>query len=113
MDIKLITKKTSDTIRAYTWNEKVKRIGVFGSVARGESRKNSDIDLVVDYLYNYDVSGDALFEEANKKIQLDEMLRTIFSPIELSIVDTDTIEYEEHKDLKSAVYRDVVWIYEK
>ena len=38
-------KKRSDILRKYT----VRRIGLFGSYARGEQRKNSDIDFLVEF----------------------------------------------------------------
>jgi len=38
-------KKRSDILRKYT----VRRIGLFGSYARGEQRKHSDIDFLVEF----------------------------------------------------------------
>lgn len=45
--IKEILRSRSDFLRE---NYQVKRIGVFGSVIRGEQKRGSDIDIMVDFL---------------------------------------------------------------
>ena len=45
--IKDILRSRSDFLRE---NYQVKRIGVFGSVTRGEQKRGSDIDIMVDFL---------------------------------------------------------------
>ena len=45
--IKEILRSRSDFLRE---NYQVKRIGVFGSVTRGEQKRGSDIDIMVDFL---------------------------------------------------------------
>jgi predicted nucleotidyltransferase len=47
----------------------VKRASLFGSVARGESTKNSDIDLLVEL-----PEGSSLFELGGLKMELEELL---------------------------------------
>ncbi len=47
----------------------VKRASVFGSTARGDSRKNSDIDLLVDFPANK-----SLFDFAGLQLDLEEAL---------------------------------------
>jgi len=49
----------------------VKAIGVFGSVARGEARPDSDIDIVVDYTED---SNPDLFEFVRLKRHLEGLL---------------------------------------
>lgn len=45
--IKEILRSRSDFLRE---NYQVKRIGVFGSVTKGEQKRGSDIDIMVDFL---------------------------------------------------------------
>ena len=49
----------------------VKRIGVFGSVARGEAREGSDIDLLVEFEPNAHVG---LFDFARLRDRLSQLL---------------------------------------
>ncbi|MBN2094627.1 MAG: nucleotidyltransferase family protein [Candidatus Aenigmarchaeota archaeon] len=54
---------------------KVKEIGLFGSYARGEQKKTSDIDLLVRFrenatLFDFVSLGDFLEEKLKKKVDL-------------------------------------------
>lgn len=79
-DIQLIPKKKIDKklfnkIRVILKKNKIKKAGIFGSYARGEQRKNSDIDILIQP--NKNSSGFAFFglqddlsKELNKKVDL-------------------------------------------
>lgn len=57
----------------------VKRIGVFGSIARGESRPDSDVDIVVEL-------GEPTFDHyMDLKFFLEEILQR---PVDLVLADT-------------------------
>ena len=53
----------------------VKRIGVFGSVARGKQRKNSDIDILIEFsqpigLFRFIELEDFLSKKLKRKVDL-------------------------------------------
>jgi len=110
-DINTINEKTQYVLNNFKYRDKVKRIGIFGSVARGEARSNSDIDLVVDYKYDEDAID--IIAEVEKGIDFDESLREAFDPIQLSIVNMDAIIQRGDHTFKKNIETDVIWLYGK
>ena len=51
--------------------DRVRRVGVFGSVARGEPTADSDIDFVIDYKYAICGAPDDAILEAKKWFELE------------------------------------------
>jgi len=49
MKVDAIRKKLKDSEKLLKSDFAVKKIGVFGSYSRGEERKNSDIDILVEF----------------------------------------------------------------
>ena len=94
------------------YKARVKRVGVFGSVARGEATFGSDIDFVIDYKYADCINPDAAIIEAKVWFSFEESMRNHFSPVELSIVSLDSLNQNGDIDLKKNIERDVIWIYE-
>lgn len=88
----------------------VKRIGVFGSFARGDNNKNSDIDIVIDYEY-----GEGLLESATNYAILCDNIRTLVANkhgVNTDIIEFLPLSYSENKVFAEAVKKDVVWLYE-
>jgi len=100
-----ITDTITDVLNGFELKEAITKVGLFGSVARGTWHKDSDIDLIVDY----DFSGNT-----ERKVQayckLGDMLSDSF-PVDVSIVDLESLNYEENSLMRSEVLKDVVWIY--
>ena len=90
----------------------VKKIGVFGSFARGDYTKDSDVDLVIDYNY----ARDDIIEDAFKFINFIGEIRETFKNRynrETDIVEFKVLERKENSFLKEEVDREIVWIYEQ
>ena len=66
MKIEKIKEKILPILKKYN----VKRAGMFGSVARAEARKDSDIDILVEL-----PDGATLFDLVGLKIELEERLK--------------------------------------
>jgi len=84
-------KKIKKLLKAY----KAKRVALFGSYLHGVARKNSDIDLLVEFRSNAD-----LLDQAGLQMELEGLLRhkvDIVTPNALS-------KYFRSKVLKEAVY---------
>jgi predicted nucleotidyltransferase len=94
------------------YRARVKRVGVFGSVARGEATDDSDIDFVIDYEYAECTCPDVAIFEAKVWFSFEETMRNIFTPVELSIVSLDSLNQNGDIGLIEAIERDVIWIYE-
>ena len=94
------------------YSVRVKRVGVFGSVARGEANADSDIDFVIDYKYADCISPTVAIFETKIWFDFEESMRNLFSPLELSIVNLDSLDQNGDVELKEDIERDVIWIYE-
>jgi predicted nucleotidyltransferase len=66
----------------------VKKIGVFGSFARGDYTEDSDIDLIIDYNY----AKMNTIDDLAKFLNLITDLRTVFK--EKYNKETDVVEYK-------------------
>lgn len=69
MDIKIIKQKLKESEDLFKKQFLVKEIGVFGSYSRGEQRKGSDVDILVDFF-----EEPSLFEFLNLENYLSEIL---------------------------------------
>ncbi|KWT84951.1 nucleotidyltransferase family protein [Candidatus Magnetominusculus xianensis] len=70
--------------------------GIFGSVARGDARENSDIDILVDFTENAD-----LFDYVGLALFLEEKLDR-----RVDVVPSDTIKSE----IRNAVIKEAIYI---
>jgi len=78
MNISAIKKKIQPILK----RNDIKRAAVFGSVARGEVRKNSDIDILIEYNKN----NKSLFDFIGLKIELEERLKRKVDLTEYSMI---------------------------
>ena len=97
------------TITNYSYRDRVAKIGIFGSFARGEATNDSDLDFVIDFQYQHDNTPSEVIAEVERQFQLEEMLQKAFAPTELSIVMMEALP--TGSDFKSQVEKDVVWVY--
>lgn len=92
-EIKEILKRhKEDIIRGY----KVKEIGIFGSIVRGEQKKRSDIDILIEYYELPDLL---------KLIELERHLQRILRK-KVDLVEKNGIRPE----LKDRILKEVVYI---
>src|SRR3989339_63725 len=76
--IELIKKKIMPILK----KNKVVRAGIFGSYARGEQKKNSDVDILVEIK-----KRKSLFDFAGIKIELEEKLGKKVDLVEYKIIN--------------------------
>ncbi|MEM5792979.1 MAG: nucleotidyltransferase family protein [Candidatus Aenigmatarchaeota archaeon] len=94
-DLEEIKRKILPILKKY----KVKKAGLFGSVVRGEAKKRSDIDILVDL-----PEGKSLLDLINLEIKLKNKLGR----------KVDLLTYKSiHPLLKDTILREEVRIYEK
>ena len=70
-----------DKIKNILKKNDVKKAGIFGSYARGENKKSSDVDILVKVDKNY-----SLLDLANLKIQLEKAIKKKVDLVEYSSV---------------------------
>lgn len=89
---KILKKHKEEVVKDYN----VKEIGIFGSVVRGEQKKRSDIDILVEYYELPDLL---------KLIELERRLQRILRK-KVELIEKNGIRPE----LKDRILREVVYI---
>jgi len=107
-----VQEKVSSTVINYPYADRIAKVGLFGSFARGEATDESDLDFVIDFQYKYSGDSGELMAEVEKKFQFDELLQEAFSPISLSIITTDGLPYAGNHFVQQ-LNEDVIWVYEQ
>lgn len=92
---------TINIIRNYLRNKPVRKAYIFGSYARNEASKDSDLDILVDIDSNENVS---LFEFGRMLEDLKELLK-----VDIDLVAEDSLS----KHIKPFIDKDKILIYER
>ena len=100
-------------ISQFEHQDRITKIGIFGSVARGEATDESDIDFVVDFQYRHDNSPPQVIAEVKRQYEFEALLQQAFLPIPSSIVILEGVYSAFDHNFKEEVERDVVWVYEQ
>ncbi|MCL2378530.1 MAG: nucleotidyltransferase domain-containing protein [Defluviitaleaceae bacterium] len=103
--IKAIKDTVTKAVNSFELKEAIDKIGVFGSVARGDWHKDSDIDLIIDY----DFSGN-IEHKVQAYCKLSDIICSSF-PVEVNLADFESLDYEGNNAIKSEILKDVIWIY--
>jgi len=95
-------------------NKSLKRVGIFGSYARGEETANSDIDIVYEDIYTDDYLDD--LDDFASKIE-NNLPKILNKPnLEIDFVTINGLNSGIMKDLNQPIIKnilnDVIWIYE-
>ena len=85
----------------------VKRIGVFGSLARGETHENSDIDIAIEY--EHDPNKTINFAHFTKFIKMCEQLEDILSGQYGRKIDVIPVEERENCLLQD-IREEIIWV---
>jgi len=97
------------TVTNYAYRDRIAKIGLFGSFARGEATNDSDLDFVIDFRYKHDDTTSEIIAEVERQFQFEELLQQAFAPTVLSIVIMEALQ--TGSDFKEQVEKDVVWLY--
>jgi predicted nucleotidyltransferase len=104
-----VKEKISGTITNYAHRDRIEKIGLFGSFARGEATNESDLDFIIDFRYKHNNTTPEIISEVERQFQFEEMLQKAFAPAALSIVIMEALP--AGSDFKEQVEKDVVWVY--
>jgi len=88
----------------------IKRIGIFGSYARGDYMPESDIDLI----YEYDTSQKQSVDELLDYVEnINDILLEYIKVKKIDYVWYDGIILSEDFEFRNNVLNDVIWVYVK
>lgn len=104
-----IDKKISDILMLAAKYPTIKRVGIFGSYARNDTNKESDIDLIYDYDDSKEQSTDELLGYVE---EIDGILKEYTSVPKIDYVWYKGVMESENKRLYQNILNDVIWIYD-
>ena len=97
-------------ITNYTGESRIRRIGLFGSVSRGENNHDSDIDIVTEYDFNGIFDMDDYVKYCIFCNALKENFEELYK-CKVDVVDHGQL-FQEDNILVDEVSKDVKWIYD-
>jgi len=108
----MIQENVASCIKKASNYDGVLRIGVFGSYARNEQRKDSDLDIIYDYYYYDDVNNgiDETFEFLDM-LEID--LTNILGDRKIDFTSYHGLLDSDNSMLRQNVLNDVIWVYDK
>jgi len=106
----VIDKNLTDTILLAEKYPTIKRVGVFGSYARGTVRRDSDVDLLYDYDDSKNQSTDELLEYIE---EINDSLMAYTKASKIDYVWYKGVMESNNSAFRDAVLKDVVWLYNR
>ena len=104
----IIDQRVTDTIMLASKYPTIKRVGIFGSYARGETQQNSDMDL----LYDYDDSDARSTDDLLSYIEeINDLLISCTGVSKIDYIWYKGVMESDNSSFKNAVFRDVAWLY--
>jgi predicted nucleotidyltransferase len=101
--------KIIDVIKSASRYKCIRRIGIFGSYARGDAKDTSDLDL----LYDYDETAENSTDEVLGYVEaVDELIKETISVKKVDYVWYKGVMESKNAKFREAVLRDVIWVYE-
>lgn len=109
MNITAFDKRLIETINLACKYPSIKRVGIFGSYARGCSHTLSDIDL----LYDYDEQSERGTDDVlNYVDEIDDTIKKITKVPKIDYVWYKGVTQSDNAAFKNNVLKEVIWIYE-
>ena len=111
LSIQNISSDIFSFITGFNGDSRVKRIGLFGSVSRGEIHSDSDIDIVTEY----DFHGIFNMDDYIKYCVFCNALRESFEEMygrKIDVVDHGEL-FDDGNVCVEEVHKDVIWIYDR
>jgi predicted nucleotidyltransferase len=103
---KMISDKLRETITLAQKYPAISRVGIFGSYARGEQTKDSDIDI----LYDYDITEDCDLDILDYGEELEQEFSK--QKIDFHYVSYKGVENSGDNEIKTTILQEVIWVYE-
>lgn len=111
MVMQVINKNIISSINKARYYKGVKRIGVFGSYARGEQTNDSDIDILFDYYHNSD-DDNGIDDTLQYLDNLETDLKQYFGDTKIDFVSYAGVMDSSSKTVRKNILKDVIWIYD-
>ena len=98
-----------ETIKLAHKYPSIKRVGIFGSYARGSSNALSDIDLLYDYDEQSESGTDDILDYVD---EIDELIKRLISVPKIDYVWYGGVIKSGDAEFRNNVLNEVIWIYE-
>lgn len=108
MRINGFDKDSFDIINLAAKYPSIKRVGIFGSYARGDNDCGSDLDLIYDYDEEHQNSTDELLDFIE---EVDVLLKQSFNVLKVDYVWYKGVLMSDNAEFRESVLNDVIWIY--
>ena len=105
----MLHSKILEAIQSASKYKCIRKIGVFGSYARGDYREASDLDLLYDYDETADNSTDEILEYVET---VDAATKGISNMTKVDFVWYKGMIESKNAKFREAVLTDVIWLYE-
>jgi len=104
----IITEEIIEIVKLASKYPTIKRVGVFGSFARGDNGAASDIDLLYDYDEESENSTDEILNYVD---EIDELIKKIANVNKIDYVCYKGVIRSGNEEFRQAVLNEVVWVY--
>lgn len=101
MEKKYFERKITNYINKSDYKDYIKYVGIFGSYSRKENTKNSDLDLIIKFTKDHNLS---IFDHLNIQKDLKKELK-----MKIDLVSYDGLS----KYIKKDIQKDLITIYER
>ena len=98
-----------ETIKLARKYPTIKRVGIFGSYAKGNQHVLSDIDLLYDYDERSERGTDDILDYVD---EIDTTLKELTSVPKIDYVWYGGVAESDNAEFKNNVLNEVVWVYE-
>jgi predicted nucleotidyltransferase len=101
-----VKKTIENIISTSEYSNRILRVGVFGSVARGTANEKSDVDLLLDFKHDMN----SMFDYFSLCDNIERVFKKQHGK-KVSLVETEVLTYKRNKNFGEDIERDVIWIY--
>ncbi len=108
MNTPTLNSKLIETINLASKYPTIKRVGIFGSYARGDYNSASDIDLLYDYDDESECGTDDILDYVD---EIDGIIKNVSMVQSIDYVWYKGVLKSDNETFRQAVLNDVIWIY--
>ena len=105
-----IDRHITETILLAAKYPTIRRVGIFGSYAKGNISQDSDIDLIYDYDYSKQQSTDELLGYIE---EINDILISYTNAPKIDYVWYKGVLESHNTDFRDNLLEDVIWLYQK
>ena len=110
----IVTSTISDILNISPYKGNVIRVGLFGSIARGNATVKSDADFVIDFRHPKEITfdnTDSVLDYCYLCSEIEDKFKSLYKK-SVSIIEAEALTYDNNRDFKNEIEKDLVWIWQ-